>query len=207
MNRVLININSKMSIKPKRAILFFFFIGGFVSITNAQIGTNYDSLITISGKVNCIDPLNGKLSFVSIYNTRKEWGTFSDSIGNYSIKMGVGDTIVFFTEQHKDYLYFLEDENQLMDHKMDVYMEPDAIWLETVNIIGLRSLEDFKREILNMNIKENDISVSLPVVKKYAMRFETGEGGIILVGPLTYLQQKFQTQYFRKKNIHRIKDD
>ncbi len=80
-------------------------------------------------------------------------------------------------------------------------MEPDAIWLETVNIIGISSLEEFKMDVLNKEVNENHISVVKPDLHKYARELSTGKPEPILVGPLTYLQEKFSKQYRMKKKI------
>ena len=167
----------------------------------AESGLGEDNLITINGTVHCVDPLNGTLALVSIYNTSKEWGTVSGPNGEFEIRMGKEDTIVFFTEAHKDYQYFLTSNDVFEDQRIDVLMKPDAIWLETVDIIGISALEEFKMDVLNMEMTENDISIVKPDLNKYAKQLYTGKPKPVLIGPLTYLQEKFRKQYRMKKKM------
>jgi hypothetical protein len=173
----------------------------FASELKAESGFGEDNLITIKGIVHCVDPLNGALALVSIYNTSREWGTSSGPNGEFEIRMGKEDTIVFFTEAHKDYQYFLTSTDEFKDHTIDVYMQPDAVWLKTVNIIGISTLEEFKMDVLNMEVAENDISIVKPDLHKYAKELSTGKPAPVLIGPLTYLQEKFSKQYRMKKKI------
>ena len=167
----------------------------------AESGLGEDNLITIKGTVHCVDPLNGTLALVSIYNTSKEWGTISGPNGEFEIRMGKEDTIVFFTEAHNDYQYFLTSTDEFEDQSIDVLMEPDAIWLETVDIIGISTLEEFKMDVLNMEMTEKDISIVKPDLNKYEKQLSTGKPKPVLIGPLTYLQEKFRKQYRMKKKI------
>jgi hypothetical protein len=167
----------------------------------AESGLGEDNLITIKGTVHCVDPLNGTLALVSIYNTSKEWGTVSGPNGEFEIRMGKKDTIVFFTEAHKEYQYFLTSTDEVEDQSIDVLMEPDAIWLETVDIIGISTLEELRMDVLNMVVAENEISIAKPYLHKYAKELSTGKPAPVLMGPLTYLQEKFSKQYKMNKKI------
>lgn len=168
----------------------------------AGSGAGEDNFILVSGTVNCVHPLNGTLALVSVYNISKEWGTSSGPNGEFEIRMAKEDTIVFFTEAHKDYYYFLESSVEFKDHTIEVFMEPDAVWLETVDIIGISSLEEFKMDVLNMEVAENDISIVKPDLNQYAKELSTGKPAPILIGPLTYLQEKFSKQYRMKSKIN-----
>ncbi len=173
----------------------------FVSV--AQKDISEDSLIEISGRINCFDPLNGGLTAVSVYNISQHWGTVSDASGKYSIKMAKNDTIVFFTTEHKDYHYYLKKGDPFIDHEIDVYMETDAVWLEAVNIIGLSSLDEFKRDVLELEVTEDHVSLYLPTINKYAKQVADADEAPVLVGPLTYLQKKISAQFNRKKNMQK----
>lgn len=181
-------------------ILVLLFLTSFEEVQAENSG---DELIELSGTVNCVNPLNGELILVSIYNTSKEWGTMTNMAGEFKIKMGKDDTIIFFTSEHKDYYYYLKDKDEFRDHSIMIFMEPDAIWLETVEIIGSKSLYEFKREILNTMPGRDNITIDVPVISKYVKQIETGEGAINLLGPLTYLQKKFTKHYQLQKKIQK----
>jgi hypothetical protein len=179
----------------------------FPSFTVTQPEYVEDDLIMISGKINCIDPLNGGLALVSIYNISKEWGTVSNASGEFQIEMGKYDTLLFFTEEHKDYHFFLTSDDEFKDQAITVYMEPDAIWMKTVEIIGISNLEEFKMDVLNMEVAKNSISIVSPDFNRYAKELSTGKPAPVLIGPLNYLQQKFSRQYKMKKKINSLRDE
>ncbi len=167
----------------------------------AQRTTNKEeSLITLRGQISCLKPERGFLSEVTVFNQGKQWGTLSNAEGLFSLQMGKNDTIVFSTALHQDYHYYLKSDIKFEDHSIDIMMEPDAIWLETVTIVGNQSLEEFKNEIMQLNHLENDeVNITSPVISKYARQLSTGEGELILVRPLTYLSEKF-SRYQRLKS-------
>lgn len=193
-----------MSILLKTIIILIMSNVVFTQIVEAQTGYSEDDLIMISGKVNCAEPFNRGLTFVSIYNTSKGWGTISDTEGGFKIKMGKYDTIVFFTAEHKDSHYFLKSGDEFKNHTIAVYMETDAVWLEAVNIIGMRSLDEFKIDVLNMEVTEDNIFIAGPDLNKYAKELTTGKPAPVLLGPLTYLMEKFRVQNLRKRKMQKV---
>ncbi len=192
-----------MSFPTKTIIALFMIKIVFTFYVKAQSEIIEDDLIVVSGNVNCVDPVNGKMTLVSIYNISKEWGTYSGSNGEFEIKMGKYDTIMFFTAEHQDFNYFLQDNDKFDDHFVTIFMEPDAIWLETVNIIEISLLEEFKMDVLNMEVAKGNISIVDAARNKYAKELSTGKPLPVLIGPLTYLQRKFSKQYMMKMQMQK----
>lgn len=161
-----------------------------------------EPVITLKGKVICTKPFRGALENVAVFNTTKNSGTLTDKEGNFILQMGQYDTIIFSTQQHKEHVYFLTN-NETFSHKvLEVIMEPDTIWLDAVTVTGTRTLEEFKNEVLLLNITSDDnVSLALPVINRYAKQFSTGNGSLPLKGPLTYLTRKFSRDYIRRKRI------
>jgi len=189
-----------MKIKPIHRALFILIMLGFSTIMVAAQGSkNNESTITLSGKVNCIHPINGTLSLVIVFNKTQGYGSVSKQDGSFSIKMDKSDTIVFSTAEHQDYVYTIDHSKKFENQTINVVMVTDAIWLNTVTVIGTQSLEQFKNEILSMDIPAGNTNIALPVVSKYAKQLATGDGETDLIGPLTYLQNKF-SKYNRMKN-------
>ncbi len=176
----------------------------FTSIVEGKSEITEDDYIVLSGNVNCFDPINGRMALVSIYNITKGWGTTSGSNGEFEIKMGRYDTIVFFTTEHKDYHYFHREFNKFEDHNIEIFMEADAIWLETVNIIGISQLEEFKMDVLDFEVADDKFSIAKPDLNKYAKERLTGKPSPLLIGPLTYLQNKFSRQNEMYKKIQKM---
>ena len=167
-------------------------------IASAQQDLTKGSLIELRGHVNCLVPERGVLPDVVIFNLNKNWGTLTDAEGNFSIRMAASDTIMFSTPLHQDYKYYLNDTKTMEDHAIEITMQPDAIWLETVNVLGYPRIEDFKNEILNLDFEEDNPEVITPILDKYTKQRETGDGSFEIKGPINYLGSKF-SKYARMK--------
>lgn len=161
-----------------------------------------ESLFLLRGNVSCRKPTVGPLSDVTVFNISKDSGSMSDSSGNFSIKMAKGDTIIFSTPLHKDYIFYMRANEKPGDRFIEIEMEPDVVWLETVTIVGNQSLEEFKREIMLLETSTDDqVDVVLPVANKYSKQLSSGDGAFVLTGPLTYLGNKFRMYYKTRKKI------
>jgi hypothetical protein len=169
----------------------------------AQKHSTEERLIVLRGQVNCLKPERGVLADVAIFNVNKKWGTLSDAKGNFSIRMGPSDTIIFSAPLHQDYKYYLNDRETIADHTVEITMQPDAVWLETVIILGRPGIDEFKNEILNLEFDEDRLDVMTPIIDKYAKQRETGEGSFVLNGTLSYLGSKFSKYARMKRQIKR----
>ncbi len=182
--------------------VFFFGVNTIVFAQGYQPDTGQ---IVLSGQISCIHPLNGNLSQVVVFNVNQGSGTLSNPDGTFAIKMAKADTIIFSTAEHQDYKYFLGADEEFKDHSIKVVMVTDAIWLETVTIIGAQSLEQFKRDVLALDLPPEKRELALPVVNRYARQVATGKGETDLVGPLTYLQHKFSRHNYMKQKAGNLK--
>ena len=183
----------------KQLLLLLLILGFSATFVVAQSKKVEPAKITLAGKVNCVHPINGTLSLVIVFNKTQGYGSVSKQDGSFSIKMSKSDTIVFSTAEHQDYVYTIDHSKKFENQTINVVMVTDAIWLNTVTVIGTQSLEQFKNEILSMDIPPGNTNIALPVVSKYAKQLATGDGETDLIGPLTYLQDKF-SKYNRMKN-------
>lgn len=173
-----------MKTKSKIIVIILIYLAGF-STVNAQ------KKITLSGTISCSEEEKSPLSFVNIYNINTKKGTVSNFKGEFNIKMGKKDTILFSTVQHVQQIYYIREGGFFEDKSIEISMEQDTIWIEVVNIMGFKEFDEFKREVLALKLPQYDISLALPVVDKYAKQHETGEGAIELRDPLIYLLKKF----------------
>lgn len=188
-------------VKIIKSIIWVFIVCVCALRINAQDFMKQEPTIQLNGKVRCIDPLNGALSAVLVFNISQGYGTMSSVDGSFSIKMAKTDTIVFSTAEHKDYYYFLDQEKKFENHAIEVIMLTDVVWLDAVTILGYQSLEEFKKEILSLDIPQGNRDLALPIINKYAKQLTTGDGEIDLVGPLTYLQNKFDRYYKMRRRV------
>ncbi|HRJ29810.1 MAG TPA: hypothetical protein PLV21_03680 [Cyclobacteriaceae bacterium] len=73
---------------------------------------NKEDIFLLRGNVSCRKPTAGPLLDVTVFNISRDLGTMSDSSGNFLIKMAKGDTIIFSTPLHKDYIFYLSEEDK-----------------------------------------------------------------------------------------------
>jgi len=172
-------------------------------IASAQQDLTKGSLIELRGHVNCLVPERGVLPDVVIFNLNKNWGTLTNAEGNFSIRMAASDTILLSTPLHQDYKYYLNDLKTMEDHTIEITMQPDAIWLETVNVLGYLRIENFKNEILNLDSEVDNPEVITPILDKYTKQRETGDGSFEIKGPINYLGSKFGKYARMKRQIKR----
>lgn len=154
---------------------------------------NSEKLITLSGTIICNDSIVGPLPNVNVFNETRNGGTISNQNGHFSIEMERDDTIWFSTVQHEKQFFVYPVNEEFHDKEIEILMLQDTIWLEAVTIYGAKTLYNFERELLKLNIQENDISITIPIVDKYARQRATGEGELVLRGPLTYLVLKLKS--------------
>jgi acetylglutamate synthase len=173
-----------MKTKSKIIVITLIVLAGF-STVNAQ------KKITLSGAISCSEEEKSPLSFVNIYNVNTKRGTISDSEGKFKIKMGMNDTILFSTVQHLEQIYTIKKGDLFEDKSIEIDMVKDTVWLKVVSIMGFKEFDEFKKEVLELNLPQRDISMALPVVDKYAKQHKTGEGALELREPLIYLLKKF----------------
>lgn len=148
--------------------------------------------VTVSGIIFCEDSIMGTLQDVAIYNESRHTGTISNQKGEFSIKMGQNDTLIFSTVQHTDEVFYFKENEPFQNTVISVPMKMDMIWMDLVSVMGKGDFEAFKRELLALELPDNEPSLLLPVVNKYALEYETGEGAIKIRGPLTYLSNKIR---------------
>lgn len=179
--------------KDRMIITLFLFLV-VASVTNAQ-----KSEITLSGIISCDNSLNEPLSAVHVFNKNAKKGTLTDKNGEFSISMRKLDTIIFSTVQHVEKIYTIEKGESFDNKHIEFTLEEDTVWLDAVTVIGFKRLEDFKQEILQMKLPDDDVSMALPTVDKYARRNYTGDGQYEIKGPLTYLLKKIHRYSKRTK--------
>ncbi len=185
--------NLKKLFNPRRASVFtlvMWLTFGNIPDGLSQTKTNSNDLIILSGNITCEDPVKGPLQDVHVFNKNKNLGTLSDENGNFKIEMGKNDTILFSTIQHVENSYILSDDHSFTDHSVDILMYQDTVWLDAVTIYGYLRMEEFKKEILSLDLPRDDISIAMPILDRYANQRATGQGKTILYGPLTTLLNK-----------------
>jgi len=162
----------------------------YLALTINGVAKAQSNEITISGTILCGDSIIGPLAFVNIYNKNTKKGTVSDTDGKFSIKMGRHDTILFSTVQHVEQSYYVKKNEFFHDKTIEISMKQDTVWLDVVLVMGAKKFKDFEQEVIQLKLPNNDISLVLPVINKYAKQYYLGEGALSLNKPLIYLSKK-----------------
>jgi hypothetical protein len=113
--------------------------------------------------------------------------------------MGRYDTVSFSSPEHFDFVFNFTSDNEFIDQNINVIMKTDAIWLNTVIVIGLPSMEKFKQAVLKGEINSDDMELILPEIDKYIRQNLSGEGEFDLKGPFTYLHEKIARYHNLKR--------
>jgi len=196
----------------KMKTLFISIIISLIGITVSNSIQAQQQEITLSGIILCEDSVKGPLGFVSVYNKNTKKGTVSNANGEFSISMGKNDTILFSTVQHVQQIYSIKANEIFYDKSIDISMEQDTIWLGVVSVIGFKEYEEFKKEVINLKLTRDKISINLPIIDKYANPLANKyanptfiEGQYELKGALTYLLKKIHVLENRPKD--RVKQE
>ncbi|MBD98785.1 MAG: hypothetical protein CMO34_02995 [Verrucomicrobia bacterium] len=177
-------------------ILFTFILISFNKLY-AQESTQATKL---KGTVSCSADSIMLLSNVNIYNLSSKKGTTTDSNGHFQIEMSKNDTILFSTVQHQEYFYYLVD-GTVSNEDVNIELQQDTVYLDVVSIMGYKSYSNFKNELLKLDLSKDDVSITYPVIDKYARQYATEVQSYEIRGPLTYLSKKIRR--LKKRGLFR----
>ncbi len=133
-------------------IIFLFFLS--VSLIAQQKNTE-EKFIQISGVVVDADSLK-PVPFVSIIIKGTKRGTITDYYGFFTLVASPGDELQFFSLNHKNGVYKLDDTLQLTHYYIIHTLIKDTIQLPTVSVYPWPSKEEFKKAFLELDLSETD---------------------------------------------------
>jgi hypothetical protein len=126
-------------------------------------------LLTIASnniKGQTVYALEGRLfnksdsSFVqasNVYTLPGMKGNMSDPNGYFYMEITEEDTLYVKTIGYKTYKVYCADLIENKDFRIHIFLEPKIYQLETVNILGSMSYEEFKEELLELPLAEEQI--------------------------------------------------
>lgn len=135
-------------------ILPLFFVFFSLSLFSQQT-LKEDKLIQISGVVVDADSLK-PVPFVSVIIKGTKRGTITDYYGFFTLVASPGDELQFFSLNHKNGIYKLDDTLKLSHYYVIHSLIKDTIQLPTVSIYPWPTKEDFKKAFLELNLSETD---------------------------------------------------
>ncbi|MBN8693205.1 MAG: carboxypeptidase-like regulatory domain-containing protein [Bacteroidetes bacterium] len=139
----------------KRISLILIGLLYFVQSSLAQEKSNSEHFIQLSGIVVDDDSLRG-IPFVSVIVKGTKRGTITDFYGFFSVVAQPGDELQFFSINHKNAVYKLEDTLSLKHYYVIQRLLKDTILLADVDVYPWPSKEEFKKAFLNLDLSETD---------------------------------------------------
>ncbi len=114
---------------------------------------------------------NETIQFVNIIvNNRK--GTISDKIGRFSLIVNTNDSIVFSSVGYKKKRMFISDTITSPFINMDIYLKPDTIAIQPVEILPWATYEDFIEAVVELELPNDDLKraeKNLALIKTQAL--------------------------------------
>lgn len=139
----------------KRISLILIGLLYFAQSSLAQEKNNPEHFIQLSGIVVDDDSLRG-IPFVSVIVKGTKRGTITDFYGFFSVVAQPGDELQFFSINHKNAVYKLEDTLSLKHYYVIQRLLKDTILLADVDVYPWPSKEEFKKAFLNLDLSETD---------------------------------------------------
>lgn len=121
----------------------------------AQQTQKEEKFIQISGVVVDADSLK-PVPFVSILIKGTKRGTITDYYGFFTLVASPGDELQFFSLNHKNGVYKLDDTLQQTHYYIIHSLVKDTIQLPSVAVYPWPSKEEFKKAFLNLDLSDTD---------------------------------------------------
>lgn len=133
-------------------LILLLFYSFFLS---SQQSKKEEKFIQVSGVVVDADSLK-PVPFVSVIIKGTKRGTITDYYGFFTLVASPGDELQFFSLNHKNGTYKLDDTLQLTHYYIIHSLIKDTVQLPAVAVYPWPSKEDFKKAFLELNLSETD---------------------------------------------------
>jgi len=150
-----LNINNTLSNTSLKVLIFLLFILQFGSL-------NGQTVYALEGRLfNQRDS-----SFVpasNVYTLPGSKGNMSDPNGYFFMEITVEDTLYVSTIGFKTYRIICEELIRNSDFRIHIFLEPKIYELEEFNVLGSMTYEEFRDELLELPLaEENIIDFNIP---------------------------------------------
>lgn len=183
--------------------LALFFILGPASVL-AQ------SPVTVTGTV--VDSQTGEpVPFVHIYSLSSRHGTVADDQGRFFLTVGRVDTIAFSSVGYEVRHFHPGAEGEKDFYEVRLQLMPKVYQLNPVNVTAYPSIEQFKQDVLAMEIPE-ETKFELRIPKGYTLPPE-GPGDVNLnptlgiSGPVSALYNAFSREAKEKRKLKTLREN
>lgn len=133
--------------------------------------------------------------FVNIYTRSLSGGTITNDLGKFDLTINKTDTLVFSAVGFDKYFFSLKQDDIRANYEVVVELNFKTYELEPVKVTAFRDLEQFKQDILDLNIpaKQNELTLNIPKTK-YAPSPEGGAPGVVVTGAISALYNQFSKE-------------
>lgn len=114
-----------------------------------------EAYVQVSGMVVDGDSLTG-VPFVSVLVKGTKRGTVTDFYGFFTVVAEPGDELQFFSLNHKNGVYKLDDTLSLKHYYIIQKLLKDTIQLSAIDVYPWPTKEEFKQAFLNLDLSETD---------------------------------------------------
>ena len=139
----------------KDIFLISLFLSFAINVMLAQQTQKEEKFIQISGVVVDADSLK-PVPFVSVLIKGTKRGTITDYYGFFTLVASPGDELQFFSLNHKNGVYKLDDTLQQTHYYIIHSLVKDTIQLPSVSVYPWPTKEEFKRAFLNLDLSDTD---------------------------------------------------
>ena len=186
-----------------KSILFLLICANVPLMMLAQQHQEPD-LIEITGVLLSSDSLK-PIPDAEVYSKQNVVGTFTDSKGNFSIIVVLGDSLLFSSLGYGDMEVAVDDSLLSLKPPIPFYMKLDTIQMHEVVIRAHWGYRMFKQKILNMKMQTHPFDVT-DELNKNPLLYRKPSTGISAGGPVQLLYNIFNAQaVLRRKLIHNRK--
>lgn len=113
--------------------------------------------IELTGVLLSSDSLH-PISDAEVYSRQNLLGTFTDSNGNFTITVVLGDTLLFSSLGYGDMEVGVDEKLLSSKPPVHFYMKPDTIQIQEVVIHAHWDYRTFKQKILNMKMQTHPLN-------------------------------------------------
>lgn len=139
-------------------------------------------------------------------NISKNYGTFTDYSGDFTLILAKNDTLKVSMVGFKPFLYKIPEKLKGLNYSMKITLMADTLILQETEIRPYpATYAEFRQEFVTMKTPEEKIinDMNLPT-EPFRKRYESPEGGLLLPGPFSLLYDNFSKEAKQKKKMAEI---
>lgn len=186
-----------------KSILFLFVCANLPLILIGQQHQDTD-MIALSGVLLSSDSLK-PIQNAEVFSGENTAGVFTDSRGNFTIAVMLGDTLLFSSLGYSDMTVEVNDSLLSLRTPIQFYMPLDTIKMHEVVIHAHWSYRMFKQKIIEMKMQTHPFDVS-QALRQNPLLYRKANTGISAGGPIQMLYDIFNAKaVLKRKLIHNRK--